>query len=124
MPTEITIKRVSGSVQFEPVSVALSETVFWSNQDKTEPHWPNYQNQPMTRTQIGKAPSTNSDSWPIPQNTAPFSITYQCSLHPGESGQISVYANLAPANTALPAGAAGQAYGQQSLTAGGLAPFT
>src|SRR4051812_28064110 len=104
MPTEITIKKTGGSVILPEVSVALTDTVFWRNQETTEPHWPNYQGQPMARTQIGKAPSTNSDSWPVPQNTAPFSVVYQCSLHPGESGTINVYGILAPANTALPAG--------------------
>jgi hypothetical protein len=122
MPTEITIKN-NGSVAFETVSVPLSETVFWQNLDAAEPHWPNYQGQPMTRTQIGTYPSTNSDSWPMPQNTAPFTVTYQCSLHPGESGSINVYADLAPV-AKLAKGAAGQAYGPQPLTAGGLAPLS
>jgi hypothetical protein len=123
MPTEITINNVSGNVEFETVSVAASETVFWHNEDTTQPHWPNYQGQPMTRTQVGAAPSTNSDSWPIPLKP-PSTITYQCSLHAGESGVIQVYANLAAGNSPLPAGVAGQAYAQQSLSAGGLAPFT
>jgi hypothetical protein len=124
MPTEITIKKVNGVVEFAPVSVALSETVFWRNEDTTEPHWPNYQNLPMTRTQIGKAPSTNSDSWPLPQTASLVPVVYQCSLHPGESGTITIYANLAATNTTLTPGTAGQAYGSQALTAGGLAPFT
>jgi len=121
MPVQISIKRVGGKVEFQTVSVSLSDTVFWTNEDTTEPHWPD---QKFSRSQIGPAPSPNSDSWPVAVLVAPYKITYGCALHSNETGVINVYADFAPTNKTLKDATAGQAYAQQSLTVGGVGPFT
>jgi hypothetical protein len=120
MPTQITIKRNSLGVEFEQVSIPTTDTVFWQNLDTKEPHWPTLNGTPMTRTQVGKAPSQNSDTWPP---TGAGTVNYQCSLHPGESGVIVVYAPLASVKLPLPAGVNGTAY-RSPLISGGVGPFT
>ena len=129
MPVRISIDRQKdNTVTFETVYAALSDTVFWINNDPKAPHWPAASAaQPFTRSQIGPAPSPNSDSFPvfIKGNTPPYPIKYGCivSGHTQEAGLINVYLDFGPAGTKPATIPANAAY-SLAVTAGGVAPYT
>jgi hypothetical protein len=129
MPVRISIDRhKDNSVTFETVYAALSDTVFWINNDPKAPHWPAASpTQPFTRSQIGPAPSPNSDSFSVfvKGNTPPYQIKYGCivSQHTQESGLINVYLDFGPAGTA-PATIPANAPFSLAVTAGGVGPYT
>src|SRR5580693_7493051 len=104
MPVRISIDRKNDKVTFETVSVALSDAVFWINNDPQAAHWPGSSTQQFTRSQIGPAPSPNSDSFSvfIKGQTPPYPISYGClvSGHTQEIGLIKVYLDFGPAGTA------------------------
>ena len=95
---QIHITRMGNTVQFETVSIDPSETVFFTNQDTEEAHFPS-----IAANQVGPAPSPNSSQCPLPFGTPPGPFTYTCNLHGGETGTINVLAQLAAVNTSLKA---------------------
>jgi hypothetical protein len=129
VPVRISIDRhKDNSVTFKTVYVALSDTAFWINNDKKAPHWPAASpTQLFTRSQIGPAPSPNSDSFPVfvSGKTPPYDINYGCivSGHSTESGVIKVYLDFGPAGT-TPATIPVNAAFSLAVTAGGVGPYT
>jgi hypothetical protein len=110
---QININRDSnGKVTFDEVSIDVTESVFFTNQDPQEAHWPywdpNAKSPDFCDNQVGAAPSPNSSQCTAPtpppekKPPYPFTKTYTCKLHQGEQGTIHVYAQLAPGTTALP----------------------
>jgi plastocyanin len=77
----------------ETPQVNVGDLIFWSNDD-TVPHWPcEVGNQSAFMTNQIAAKSTSPSFAPGQEGT----ITYICSLHPGETGVIDVLAPKAPA---------------------------
>jgi plastocyanin len=75
------------SFEFEELpQVQVGDQIFWSNDD-TAPHWPALDGNPtfFMSNQIAGT-STSSSFTPSREET----ITYICSLHPGETGTIEV----------------------------------
>jgi hypothetical protein len=132
MPIRISIDReADNSVQFKTVYVSLSDTAFWINNDPKAPHWPAASSaQPFTRSQIGPAPSPNSDSFSVfvKGNTPPYQIKYGCIVpqHTHESGIIHVYTDFGPAGpvATAPVTIASGAAITLAVTAGGIGPYT
>jgi hypothetical protein len=129
MPVRISIDRQEADqVTFETVYAALSDTVFWINHDPKAPHWPAASpTQQFTRSQIGPAPSPNSDSFSvfIKGNTPPYPIQYGCIVpgHTQEVGLINVYLDFGPAGI-TPATIPANALYSLAVTAGGVGPYT
>lgn len=125
---QIHIRRdAAGTVSFEPVSVDNTETVFFTNLDPKEAHWPTTTaNQPFTTNKLGAAPSPNSSQCPVPVpqgQSLPYLFSYGCQFHQGEKGIITVYAQLAPGNKALQA-SVGQPMNKQTVVTGGMPPYS
>ena len=129
MPVRISIDRQqNNTVTFQTVFVALSDTVFWTNNDRKAPHWPAASHtQVFTRSQIGPAPSPNSDSFSVFINgqTPPYQINYGCivSGHTQEAGTINVYLDFGPAGT-KPVTIPINVLFSLAVTAGGVGPYT
>jgi hypothetical protein len=121
----------AGNVKFDPVSIDNTETVFFTNLDPDEAHWPT-----LTTNKLGEAPSPNSSQCPVPvpqvtnpnpppqtkNQTPPYQVSYGCQLHQNEKGIIDVFAQLAAANTSLKANV-GQPTNQQ-VVKGGKPPYS
>lgn len=132
---EINITRDSnGKVTFEPVSIDVTENVFFSNQDTQEAHWP-YINKDkfpdFCDNQVGAASSKPSNSSqcnvPPPAVLTPPNneVTYRCHIkgHEGELGTISVFAQLAPENVTWAPATKGTPIKEQQVVSGGQSPY-
>ncbi len=104
MQNHIHITCSNGIVTFETVSIDATENVFFTNDDKTQAHWPT-----ICTNQLGPAPSPNSSQCPVPQPDTlrppfPYVYTYGCQIpgHENEVGIINVYNPLAAGTTTLP----------------------
>lgn len=95
MPFPSTIDITSnapGPAQFSPsqIDIDVGDQVHWANDD-TVPHWPglyfNGQINPTYFMPNQIAPDSSSDNW---TPNGPGTYTYECSLHPNESGTIVV----------------------------------
>jgi len=132
---QINIRRVNGVVTFDPVSIDVSETVFFTNLDTgvgVDPsgsgtHWPwlTDKNQPLSDNQLGPAPSPNSSQCTAPTPaTGQTAVTYGCKFHPGEKGTINVFPLLAAVNAALKPATKGQKIDPpQQVVTGGMAQY-
>jgi hypothetical protein len=140
MSDHVTITRQQGAqfASFDTISASQSEMVFWKNED-SEPHHPIFStvSPPLTlANQVG--PHATSDSLqpalalsafypasgPIPLTQGKLlHANYTCSLHPGETGVINVYADFYPQPSQLPGFTRGVA-GTANLTTGGMPNFT
>jgi hypothetical protein len=120
----------AGNVTFDPVSIDNTETVFFTNLDPNEDHWPT-----LTTNKLGKAPSPNSSQCPVPVPQVdnpkppppkipklPCKVPYGCKLHENEQGFVNVFAQLAAANKSLQA-TVGQPTNQQ-VVQGGKPPYS
>jgi hypothetical protein len=118
---QIHITRSStGTVTFETVSIDNTETVFFTNEDATQPHWPS-----IASNQLGPAPSPNSSQCTIPAGTV-GEYKYRCKIdgHGSESGVINVFARLAAGTTTLPQATKGNPIASAQVVVGGLSPYT
>ena len=73
-----------------PLSVRVNDSIFWSNDDQTQPHWPTPD--PANKKawlDFQVAPGGQSAQISI-NPMGPTTLNYVCSLHPGEKGQIKV----------------------------------
>lgn len=111
----------SGVVTFTTVSVNETETVFFTNLDPDDEHWPE-----IAANKLGPAPSPNSSQCnPNPDGAdPPITITYGCNIggHT-ERGTINIFAQLAPVNQNLGIVPAGQPITQRQLVSGGISPY-
>jgi hypothetical protein len=116
----------AGNVKFDPASIDNTETVFFTNLDPKEAHWPTTTtNQPFTTNQLGAAPSPNSSQCPVPVpqgQSLPYPFNYKCKFHPNEAGVITVFALLAADKTSLQA-TVGQPFNQR-VVKGGKPPYS
>lgn len=111
----------SGKVNFETVSIDVTETFFFTNLDTQQPHWPT-----LATNQVGQAPSANSSACTPIAGTPPFEMPYTCQIpgHENESGLINVFAELAAAaNTTLAPATKGTAIQPQQVVVGGMSPY-
>ena len=121
---QIKITRDGNGVHFQQVSMDVTETVFFTNQDKTQAHWPT-----LSPNQLGAAPSPNSSECavppPTPNQNPPYVVTYGCKLpgHQSEQGVINVFAQLAAGTTALAAVILGTPITEQTVVKGGQSPY-
>jgi len=94
LATRINIRREGGAVVFDPAEVTFSGVVFWFNAD-SEPHAPmGIDVQPnQTSSSVQPVPTGSAAPLPVP---LPESFSYQCTLHAGESGTISIYNDFVP----------------------------
>jgi plastocyanin len=73
-----------------PLSVHVNDSIFWANDDQTQPHWPTPNAaQPKAWLDFQIAPGGQSAQISI-NPMRPTTLNYVCSLHPGEKGQIKV----------------------------------
>jgi hypothetical protein len=140
MSDHVTITRPQGAplASFDAISVTQSEMVFWKNDDN-QPHFPTFSAGspiPALANQVG--PNANSGSlqpalaldkyYPstgpvaLPQGQG-IPACYICSLHPGETGVITVYADFYSQPSQLANATRGAAY-SANLTTGGMPNFT
>jgi hypothetical protein len=132
---QINIARDSnGKVTFAPVSIDLSENVFFTNLDPDAAHWPYVDKTAfpdLCDNELGPAPSPNSSQCTVkppavltPPNNK---VLYGCHIkgHENEQGIISVFAQLAaPANTTLAPASKGQKIQTpQQVVTGGQSPY-
>jgi hypothetical protein len=139
MSDHVTITRAKGAqlASFSTTSRQQSDMVFWQNQD-SEAHFPAFPTgAPVLSSQVG--PNANSGSVqpalalstyypstgpsiPLPQGQV-FPVGYVCSLHPGETGIINVYADFYSQPSQLAPFKRGTA-ATAPLTIGGMPNFT
>lgn len=88
---KITIKAGTPAVfDPSPLSVHVNDSIFWSNDDPTKPHWPTPNAaDPTAWLDFQVAPNGQSAQISI-DPMGPTTFNYVCSLHPGEKGQIKV----------------------------------
>jgi len=121
---QIHIVRSNNIVMFEPVSIDNTETVYFTNEDPVEAHWPT-----PTTNPLGPAPSPNSSQCTVPPNVAPpdppFVYTYGCQIagHENEKGTINVFVVLGAGTTTLPQVTAGQPISAFQVVVGGMSPY-
>lgn len=111
----------SNNVQFETVSIDNTETVFFSNLDPEEPHWPT-----IASNQLGPAPSANSSQCQPDPTGKKTQVIYGCQIpgHANEEGIINIFAPLAaPASTALSPAVVGKPIASQQVVTGGVSPY-
>jgi plastocyanin len=73
-----------------PLSVRVNDSIFWSNDDQTHPHWPT-PNAATPKAWLDFQIAPGGQSAQISINPmGPTTLNYVCSLHPGEKGQIKV----------------------------------
>jgi hypothetical protein len=103
----IHITRNGNVVTFEPVSIDVTENVFFQNLDRQAAHWPWFRKtddspeKPFATNQVGAAPSLNSSQCTVPTPQPPpppsgYQVTYGCKIagHENEQGVISVFGQL------------------------------
>jgi hypothetical protein len=93
---QIHITRSNGVVTFETVSIDTTETVFFTNMDATEAHWPT-----LCTNQLGpyKSPNSSQCTVTVPTDApSPYPYPVYCKIagHENEKGTIYVYKPLAP----------------------------
>lgn len=123
---QIQITRSNNVVTFQTVSIDNTETVFFTNSDSQEAHWPT-----ITTNQLGPAPSPNSSQCTVPPGTEtppdpPFVYKYGCQIvgHENESGIINVFVQLgAPADTSLPQATVNTPIAPAQVVVGGMSPY-
>jgi len=120
---QIHITRSNNVVTFETVSIDNTETVFFTNDDTTEAHWPT-----LSSNQLGPAPSPNSSQCTLPPTGPPFTCatyTYGCQIagHQNETGTINVFVPLAAGTTSLPQATAGSPISPVQVVVGGMSPY-
>lgn len=150
---QIKITRSNGTVSFQTVNIDITETVFFTNLDTQQAHWPywdpNATSPDFCDNQIGAAPSPNSSQCtvrvpqvtnptpppPTVNQTPPYSLTYKCKLHQNEQGAINVFAQLAfspppspsaaPGTTTLPQVSVNTPFAAPvQVVVGGKSPYT
>jgi uncharacterized protein affecting Mg2+/Co2+ transport len=119
----------SGKVTFEPVSIDVTENVFFTNLDPQQAHWPyldpNATSPDFCNNQIGAAPSPNSSQCTVPSGTPPYTVTYKCKLHDNEQGTVEVFAQLAAGTTTLPQVSVNTPFAAPvQVVVGGKSPYT
>jgi hypothetical protein len=127
---QIFIRRSGNSVTFDPVSIDITENVFFTNLDSDEPHWPAIDPKgefpDFCDEKLLPAPSDNSSQCPVPDPPAGTTeVVYGCRIpgHINERGVINVLAQLsAVTNTTLKA-TKGQAT-SQLVVIGGMPGYT
>jgi len=116
---QIQITRTYNTVNFQTVSIDVTEFVFFTNLDPQEAHFPT-----LTTNQLGPAPSPNSSQCAVPQpSSLPGTYTYKCQIpgHENEYGIVNVNAVMAAVNTQF--GATLNAVINKQVVAGGFAPY-
>jgi hypothetical protein len=117
---QIQITRTNNTVNFQTVSIDVTEFVFFTNLDPQEAHFPT-----LTTNQLGPAPSPNSSQCAVPQpDSLPGTYPYKCSIpgHENEQGEVNVNAVLAaPANIQF-SGTVNVAVNEQ-VVVGGFSPY-
>ena len=138
MSDHITITRQPGAqlASFSTISRQQADMAFWQNQD-SEPHYPTFPTgAPALSNQVGPHATSGSvqpalaltayypstGPLPLPQGQV-FPVDYTCSLHPGESGLINVYADFYSVPSQLPGFTRGVA-ATANLTIGGMPNYT
>ena len=119
---QISITRdTNGKVTFKTVSIDVTETVFFTNLDPQQPHWPT-----LATNQVGPAPSPNSSQCPVPAGTPPYKVNYKCKIagHENEQGLINVFAVLAAGPTTLAPATKGTPIARQQVVVGGTSKYT
>jgi len=94
---QIQITRTGNTVNFQTVSIDVTELVFFTNLDPQEAHFPT-----LTTNKLGPAPSPNSSQCAVPQpDPLPGTYTYKCQIpgHQNEQGVVNVNEVLAVENT-------------------------
>ena len=130
MLTSITIKRVSGTVIFETVSINNTDLVFFINLD-TDPdpaksiHWPEICDEEIDPS--SSPPNSSKCLVPTPDDLNPPNnqFPYKCRTpgHGQEQGTINVFAALAAINVTLAPTTKGQQIQQQQVVKGGTSPY-
>jgi len=117
---QIQITRSNNVVTFQTVSIDNTETVFFTNEDPQEAHWPT-----LITNQLGPAPSPNSSQWAPQGSPTPFVVNYGCQIpgHQSETGTINVFPALAAENTTLPPATVNVAIQAQVVVDGGASPY-
>lgn len=93
---QIQITRTNNTVNFQTVSIDVTEQVFFTNLDPQEAHFPT-----LITNQLGPAPSPNSSQSAVPQPASlPGTYTYTCQIpgHQNEQGIVNVNDVLAADN--------------------------
>lgn len=132
MLTQINIKRVSGTVTFETVSINNTDLVFFTNLD-TDPDLKKSTHKPaICDDELGPSPP-NSSKCMVPDSQGnvpptekpPYTVTYKCQMpgHEQEQGTINVFAALAPNNVTLAPATKGQSIKEQQVVKGGKSPY-
>jgi hypothetical protein len=121
---QINIRRYGSLVHFEQESIDVTENVYFTNLDSTQPHWPS-----LSDNQLAPAPSDNSSQCtvPVPQGNPPppYSVPYTCKLHRNEEGIILVFAKLAAGTTTLPQVSVNKGFAAPvQVVVGGKSPYT
>lgn len=117
---QILITRNGSVVTFPTVNIDSTETVFFTNEDTQEAHWPT-----LISNQLGPAPSPNSSQWAPQGSTPPFVVNYGCKIpgHQSEAGVINVFPALSPPDsTTLPPATVNVAV-QVEVVTGGASPY-
>ena len=125
---QIFIRRTGSAVTFETVNIDVTETVFFTNLDPDQPHWPAFNPKgavpDFCDEQLLSAPSDNSSQLPVPDPpSGTNAVTYGCRIsgHDTERGTINVFPQLAADKTSLTA-TQGQATNQR-VVKGGMPPY-
>jgi len=116
---QIQITRTNNTVNFQTVSIDVTELVFFTNLDAQEAHFPT-----LTTNQLGPAPSPNSSQCAVPQpDPLPGTYTYKCQIpgHENEQGIVNVNKVLAAENTRFGATLKIDVYKQ--VVVGGFSPY-
>src|SRR5271157_1251606 len=113
-----------GGVTFETVSIDTTENVDFTNEDKTQAHWPT-----IATNQLGPAPSPNSSQCTVPQPDTlqppfPYVYKYGCKIagHQNEVGIINVFNPLTAGVTSLPSAKVGTSIAPAQVVTGGMSP--
>jgi hypothetical protein len=116
---QIRITRSNNVVTFETVDVDKTETVFFTNEDPQEAHWPT-----ITTNQLGPAPSPNSSQCSVRTKTGPYRYGCKIAGHENESGVINVFEQLKSSkNTTLPQTTVNTLVGPVQVVVGGISPY-
>lgn len=85
---QIRIKREGGTVTFDPpdLDANVGDQIFWTNDDD-QAHWPGLSGNDTFFMPNQIAPQSTS---PIFSPGAAAQYDYVCSLHPGETGKITI----------------------------------
>jgi len=120
---EIHITRNGDKVNFDEVSIDVTENVFFINDDPEEPHKPSILKLPDDE-QLGPFPSPPSSQIPVPVQSVPAKVEYDCDIEGhDEHGVILVFAQLAAVNNTALTAVIGQPT-HQLVVIGGKPPYT